>query len=187
MARLAVRSKLVRASRAHGRRTEARQRDAHVVLDVVGQHAQEHVRLHAHREPVIDGAHLQIDALQRSERALDEREAFVGRNSLLRAYFVRWQAGSHDVNAIEPRLGCDLILTPPKAKRPSAMSSAKRFFILCLSITAPTARPSRDYTERNIAAATSCRSPCSAARSSAIILCELPGDCSSDTLELTLS
>ena len=93
-----------------------RQRDTHVVLDVVSQHAQEHVCFYARREPVIDGAHLHIHALQRSERPLDKREALISRNSLLRHHLVRWQAGAHDVNAIQPRLGRDLVLAPPEGE-----------------------------------------------------------------------
>ena len=61
---------------------ERRQCDAHVVLDVVCQHAL-HVGFHACREPVIDGAHLHIHALQRPKRPLNEGEALVGGDELL--------------------------------------------------------------------------------------------------------
>ena len=56
---------------------DRRQRVAHVVLDVVGQHAQEHVRFHAMSEPVVHGPHLQIDAFQRAEGPLDQRQVLV--------------------------------------------------------------------------------------------------------------
>jgi len=55
---------------------------------------------HACREPVIDGAHLHIHALQRAERPLNEREALVGDSDL-----VGWKAGSHNVGTVEARLG----------------------------------------------------------------------------------
>jgi hypothetical protein len=37
---------------------DRRQHVTHVVFDVVGQHAQEHVRFHAMSEPVVHGPHL---------------------------------------------------------------------------------------------------------------------------------
>ena len=51
---------------------------AHVVLDVVGEHAQEHMSAHARRRPVEDRAQMDVDGLQRTEGALDAREALVG-------------------------------------------------------------------------------------------------------------
>ena len=121
---------------------DRRQGAAHVVLDIVGQHAQEHVRLHATVEPVEHRPHSQVDTLERAERTLDERQALVGGDRRLRADFVLGQAGADHVDAVEPRLVRDLLLaTLEREAAVAAMSSAKCFFILRLSITASTASP----------------------------------------------
>ena len=80
---------------------------AHVMLDVIGEHAQEDVGAHARRRPVEDRTQMDVDGLQGAERALDPGEAFVsadGRGVIER--FLR-QAGTHDINAVERRLGGD--------------------------------------------------------------------------------
>ena len=68
------------------------------------------MRLDAGPEPVVHGPHLHIDTLQCAERPLDLRQALVGRDRRFRPEFIRWQTGSDDIKAIEPRLGCDLVL-----------------------------------------------------------------------------
>ena len=50
---------------------------AHVPLEVVGEHAQEDVRAHPIGCAVMDGAHLQIDGLERTEGALDVGQRLV--------------------------------------------------------------------------------------------------------------
>ena len=50
---------------------------AHVPLDVVGEHAQEDVRAHPIGGAVVDRAHLQVDRLERAERALDVGQRLV--------------------------------------------------------------------------------------------------------------
>src|SRR5215470_18550133 len=111
---------------------ERRQCYAHVVLDIVCQHAQEHMRFHARGEPVIDGAHLHIHALQRPECPLNEREALVSRYSLRRPYRLRWKTGSHNVNTIEAGLGRDLILQPPEGE--PAVGDIERKVLLYLML-----------------------------------------------------
>ena len=50
----------------------------HVPLDVVGQHADEHVGAHAVFQVVVDRADLQVHRLEAAEGTLDGAEALVG-------------------------------------------------------------------------------------------------------------
>src|SRR5262245_30981439 len=137
---------------------------AHVVLDIVCQHAQEHMRFHARGEPVMDGAHLHIHTLQRPERPLNEREALVSRYSLHRPYRLRWKTGSHNVNTIEAGLGSDLVLEPPEGE--PAVGDFERKVLLYLMLVDD-------------------RADCEPDRS-CFMLARLLCNRSSDTFELTL-
>ena len=80
---------------------------AHVMLDVIGEHAQEDVGAHARRRPVEDRTQMDVDGLQGAERALDLGKTFVGADS--RGVIERFlrQAGAHDINSVQRRLGGD--------------------------------------------------------------------------------
>ena len=62
---------------------------AHVPLDVVGEHAQEDVRAHPIGGAVVDRAHLQIDRLERAERALDVGQRLVVAHAVGRVHLRR--------------------------------------------------------------------------------------------------
>ena len=61
----------------------------HVPLHVVGQHAQEDVRAHPIGRVVMDRAHLQVDGLERAERALDVGQGLVVAHALGRIHALR--------------------------------------------------------------------------------------------------
>ena len=77
------------------------------MLDVIGEHAQEDVGAHARRRPVEDRTQMDVDGLQGAERALDLGKTFVGADS--RGVIERFlrQAGAHDINSVQRRLGRD--------------------------------------------------------------------------------
>ena len=51
---------------------------AHVPLQIIGQHAEQHVGAHARRGPVEYGTQFEIDGLQRAEGVLDEAMTAIG-------------------------------------------------------------------------------------------------------------
>ena len=110
MAVPAPRSRRARGPLADDQQQDRRQRVAHVVLDIVGKHTQEDVRFHAMLEPMVHGPHLQIDTFQRAEGPLDQRQVLVRRHRGLGTDFVRRQTGAYHIDAVEPRLGCGLLL-----------------------------------------------------------------------------
>ena len=55
-----------------------RERLAHVPFDMIGEHAQQDVGAHARRGPMEDRPQMEIDGLERAERALDLGQALVG-------------------------------------------------------------------------------------------------------------
>ena len=79
----------------------------HVPLDVVGQHADEHVGAHAVFQVVVDRADLQVHRLEAAEGALDGAEALVGAHGVGRPEFVGRHAGADHVEAVQGRLGVD--------------------------------------------------------------------------------
>ena len=62
---------------------DRRQPLAHVVLDVVGQHAQEDVRTDTILAHVMDGPYLQIETLHGAEGALDGGQILIGGDRLV--------------------------------------------------------------------------------------------------------
>ena len=79
----------------------------HVPLDIVGQHADEHVGAHAVFQVVVDRADLQVHRLEAAEGALDGAEALVGAHGVGRPELVGRHAGADHVEAVQGRLGVD--------------------------------------------------------------------------------
>src|ERR1700730_2433097 len=78
-------------------------------LDMIGEHAEEDMSAHSVCGPMPDRPDFQIDALQGSERPFDAREVLVGFNRFCGAQMLGRHAGSDYVDAVEARLGLDLI------------------------------------------------------------------------------
>ena len=81
-------------------------------------------------EPMVHGPHLQIDTFQRAEGPLDQRQVLVRRHRGLGTDFVRRQTGAYHIDAVEPRLGCDLLL--PAVEREAAIGDIEREVLLHL-------------------------------------------------------
>ena len=81
----------------------------HVPLDVVREHAQEHVSPNAIIVPVIDRSHVKVDRLHTAERSLDGRKALVSFHDLFRLHLCRRHARPHDVQTVECRFGRDVV------------------------------------------------------------------------------
>lgn len=77
---------------------------AHVPFDIVGQHAQEDMSLHAIGQAMVDGADFEIDALQAPERPLHLAQALVGAHGLVGREDLFGHTGSDHVDAVESRL-----------------------------------------------------------------------------------
>src|SRR5262249_34906999 len=82
---------------------------AQVPGEVVGERAEEDVRFDAVFEAVVDRAQLEW-AFEGAEGALDLFELFVGADDLGRFEFAVGDAGAEQVDAVEGRLGRDLVL-----------------------------------------------------------------------------
>jgi hypothetical protein len=74
---------------------------------MIGEHAQQDVGAHARRRPMEDRTQMDIDGLQRAERALDPRQALVGTDGCRVIEQLLGQVGAHDVDAVQRRLGGD--------------------------------------------------------------------------------
>ena len=83
----------------------------HVPLQVIGQHAQEHVAAHMILGVDIDGPHPQV-GLGDPERPLHAGQALVGLDRGLGADGFRRKAGADDIDPVEAGLVRDLLLTP---------------------------------------------------------------------------
>ena len=77
---------------------------AHVILDMVGEHAQEDVGAHARRRPMEDWTQVDVDGLQGAECTFDQRETLVGTDRDGIVERLLRQAGAHDIDAGERRL-----------------------------------------------------------------------------------
>src|SRR5271165_5606518 len=84
-----------------------RQALAHVPFQVVCEHAQKHVGAHTLGQPVIDRPDLEIDGLDAAEGALHQAEGFVAAHRGGVVERSGGQAGAHDIDAVEGRLGGD--------------------------------------------------------------------------------
>ena len=80
---------------------ERRERPAHVPFDVVGEHAQEDVRLHAVRGAVVDGPYEDVHPLEGAEGLLDIAERLVCSDHVRGGQPVRRLARADDVDAVK--------------------------------------------------------------------------------------
>ena len=80
------------------------------------QHAQKHVGAHPVGQPVVDRPDLQIDALEAAEGALDQAQRLVTAHRSGVVEYRGGQAGAHDIDAVEGRLGGDFLGLAGKAK-----------------------------------------------------------------------
>ena len=78
-------------------------------LDVVGQHAQEHVGANPVGEPVVDWPDVQIDRLEAAKRPLHPREGFVRPDRVCVGETVLGQARAHRVEPVEGGFARDLV------------------------------------------------------------------------------
>ncbi|EXI77322.1 MAG: hypothetical protein AW12_03119 [Candidatus Accumulibacter sp. BA-94] len=76
---------------------------AHMPFNVIGEHAQEDLRPHPLGAVVEDGSPLQIDHLDRTEGALDLRQAFVSGDRGIGRQLVGREAGANHIQPIERR------------------------------------------------------------------------------------
>src|SRR4249920_544422 len=81
-------------------------------------------------EPMVHGPHLQIDTFQRADQPAMQRQVLVRRHRGLGTDFVRRQTGAYHIDAVEPRLGCDLLL--PAVEREAAIGNIEREVLLHL-------------------------------------------------------
>jgi YCII-related domain len=74
---------------------------AHVMLDMIGEHAEHDVGAHPRRRPVEDRPQVDVDRLQRAECAFDLCERFVGadRGGIVENPFC--QTGAYHIDAVE--------------------------------------------------------------------------------------
>ena len=77
--------------------------------EVVGEHAEEHVRADAVVEVVVDRADLELGAFEGSERSLDLFEVLVGAHDLAGAELAVGDAGAQHVEPVQRRFGVDLL------------------------------------------------------------------------------
>ena len=82
-------------------KSKGARRASHVPLDVVGEHAQKDVGSHSVGQAMVDGPHLEVDALVAAEGALDAAEALVGPDRLRRREVGLGHVGADDVEAVE--------------------------------------------------------------------------------------
>src|SRR5882757_7160982 len=71
-------------------------------LDVVGQHAQEHMSTYSLCHPMADRSDFKINGLQASESAFDPRQVLVGLDRFVRIEILARHAGANDIDALEP-------------------------------------------------------------------------------------
>ena len=95
---------------------QRRQLLAHVPFQVIGQHAQQHMRPHTCCRPVEHRAQFQIHGFHAAEGALDPGEALVGAHGRGGIGLLGRQAGAHDVNAVELRLSAIVLALRAKLK-----------------------------------------------------------------------
>src|ERR1700694_1877329 len=87
-----------------------------MILQIVREHAREHVRAHPLLQTMMDRANLQIQALERAESALDLREALVRANHLRCIHRLGRQTRAQDIQAVQSGLLRDLLLLAPESK-----------------------------------------------------------------------
>ena len=114
---------------------------AHVPLDVVGEHAQEDVRAHPIGGAVVDRAHLQVDRLERAERALDVGQRLVVAHAVGGVHLRGGDRGADDVDAVQRGLGGDALALAREGEASSPMVSSKCLATLYWLMTLPTRRP----------------------------------------------
>ena len=90
---------------------------AHVPFEIVGKHAEQHMRAHPWCGPMVYRAEFQIDGFHRTEGTLDNGEALVGSHGRSGIGLRGRQIGAHHVNAVECGLGGDGGLVPVEAER----------------------------------------------------------------------
>ena len=91
---------------------------AHVPLDVLGEQAQEEMSAHPPVEPVVDGPHEQVVALERAERPLGLLQLLVAPHGVLGGQRVGRLAGPHHPQAVVACLLGDLVVEPPPDQPP---------------------------------------------------------------------
>src|ERR1700694_2127033 len=87
-----------------------------MILQVVREHAREHVRTHPLLQTMMDRTNLQVQALERAESAFYLREALVRANHLRCIHRLGRQARAQDIQAIQSGLLRDLLLLAPEFK-----------------------------------------------------------------------
>jgi hypothetical protein len=86
---------------------DRRQAASHVPFQIVGEHAEQHVRAHPRRGPVEYRAQFEVDRLHRAEGTLDAGQALVGPHGRGGIALSWRQVGAQHVDAIQCRLGGD--------------------------------------------------------------------------------
>ena len=107
-----------------------RQAPAQVPLEVAGQGAQEHVGAHALGGVDVDRAHVESGGLEVAECTLHARQRLVGFHGLVGADGVPVEAGAHDVDAVQLRLGGDFRLVAREAQSVVLDDDVEVFFDL---------------------------------------------------------
>ena len=107
-------------------------RFAHVPLDVVGEHAQQDVRAHPIGQMVVDGAHLQIDRLERAEGAFHIAQGLVAAHDISGRDDLGTKRRAQHVNAVERGFLLDLLLVDAIAEARLLDRSARSAWRPCI-------------------------------------------------------
>jgi hypothetical protein len=86
-------------------------------MDVIGEHAEKDVRPYPAGQPMVDGADVEVDRLERAEGALDVGEALVGEDRCAGIERLGRRRGAQDVEAVERRLAGDRRVVADEAER----------------------------------------------------------------------
>ena len=83
------------------------ERLAHVPLEIIGEHAEQHVSTHPIGQAVMDGSDFEIDRLDGTEGALGLAQALVGAHDIAGSERGFVEIGADDIEAVEFALSLD--------------------------------------------------------------------------------